>query len=492
MLVNSTALNVVCRIIFTILVLSKSVKCHSSFPSFVNGKLAENPSKYGNKEITEKCFCDNLLEEPIGDCECNVAYVDSFNNKKIFPVLASLLFKSYFRFYKVNLFKKCPFWDDTEGKCSFQNCAVKECPLDSLPAALKAVDDNLKLNYKPPAKEEPCTSSREERLSSINDTISTAASENIATWQEHDAKMGSYCAMDEEQPDDQTYVDLTLNPERYTGYKGREAHKIWRAIYEGNCFKTPRTHGLFSDTWNVEGMCFEERIFYRAISGLHTSISMHVSLKYLQPTAEISNVTGNRIDSIGTWGPNIAEFHKRFNPTKTNGNGPEWLRNLYLLYLLELRALEKAAPYLETFDYYTGNSEEDIETKEAVQGILRIIKSFEHHFDETTMFFGGQEAIKRKNDFRLHFYNVSRIMDCVGCQKCRLWGKLQIQGLGTAVKILFSPSFEAPESTVFNLKSKEKAHFKLTRNEVVALFNGFGRLSESIHGLEIFRKLHWS
>ncbi|KAF2316724.1 hypothetical protein GH714_042065 [Hevea brasiliensis] len=30
------------------------------------------------------------------------------------------------------------------------------------------------------------------------------------------------------------------------------------------------------------------------------------------------------------------------------------------------------------------------------------------------------------------------LMDCVGCEKCRLWGKLQVLGLGTALKILFS------------------------------------------------------
>ena len=28
-------------------------------------------------------------------------------------------------------------------------------------------------------------------------------------------------------------------------------------------------------------------------------------------------------------------------------------------------------------------------------------------------------------------------MDCVGCDKCRLWGKLQTSGVGTALKILF-------------------------------------------------------
>lgn len=34
--------------------------------------------------------------------------------------------------------------------------------------------------------------------------------------------------------------------------------------------------------------------------------------------------------------------------------------------------------------------------------------------------------------------SCSALMDCVGCEKCRLWGKLQVLGLGTALKILFS------------------------------------------------------
>lgn len=32
-----------------------------------------------------------------------------------------------------------------------------------------------------------------------------------------------------------------------------------------------------------------------------------------------------------------------------------------------------------------------------------------------------------QNDFKAHFKNISRIMDCVGCSKCRLWGKLQVR-----------------------------------------------------------------
>lgn len=32
------------------------------------------------------------------------------------------------------------------------------------------------------------------------------------------------------------FIDLTTNPERYTGYKAPHAHKIWNSIYRENCF----------------------------------------------------------------------------------------------------------------------------------------------------------------------------------------------------------------------------------------------------------------
>lgn len=36
---------------------------------------------------------------------------------------------------------------------------------------------------------------------------------------------------------DMTYVNLQLNPERYTGYTGPSARRIWDAIYTENCPK---------------------------------------------------------------------------------------------------------------------------------------------------------------------------------------------------------------------------------------------------------------
>uniref|UniRef100_A0A8R1IJM4 Endoplasmic reticulum oxidoreductin-1 n=1 Tax=Caenorhabditis japonica TaxID=281687 RepID=A0A8R1IJM4_CAEJA len=131
-------------------------------------------------------------------------------------------------------------------------------------------------------------------------------------------------------------------------------------------------------------------------------------------------------------------FAGRFG-TAWSWEGPERLRNVYFVYLLELRALLKAAPYLKNEIFYTGNEEEDAETRKAVDELLEEIRSFSDHFDESEMFTGVEShARELREEFRSHFVNISSIMDCVECDKCRLWGKVQTHGMGTALKILFS------------------------------------------------------
>ena len=82
-----------------------------------------------------------------------------------------------------------------------------------------------------------------------------------------------------------------------------------------------------------------------------------------------------------------------------------------------------------------------------------------------------------KAEFRERFRNVSRIMDCVGCDKCRLWGKLQTSGYGTALKVLFE----------FDPENSEEFH--LRRTEVVSLIVTLQRLSHSIWAVERFREM---
>lgn len=118
-------------------------------------------------------------------------------------------------------------------------------------------------------------------------------------------------------------------------------------------------------------------------------------------------------------------FAGRFG-TKWSWEGPQRLRNVYFVYLLELRALLKAAPYLQNELFYTGNEQEDADTRKAVEELLEEIRAYPDHFDESDMFTGVESHARAlREEFRSHFVNISRIMDCVECDKCRLWGKVQ-------------------------------------------------------------------
>ncbi|KAK9890443.1 hypothetical protein WA026_010529 [Henosepilachna vigintioctopunctata] len=426
---------------------------------------------YFSSHEDDDCFCQ--LQGQIDDCTCNVDTVDHFNNVKIYPRLRSLLQKDYFRFFKVNLFKKCPFWQDY-NQCGIKYCHVEPCKENEVPKGLKEKDGKKIHGENKYMKSIDCDNEFNE-LGVINTTLSDQAVEDFLLWSAYDDAQDNFCLL-EDFDDDSNYVDLLLNPERYTGYKGDAAHHIWQTIYRENCFRPNGQINSYIQSNGLNSMCLEERVFYRAISGLHASINIHVCVKYLLRESSFKN-------SNGEWGPNLDEFRKKFSPETTNGEGPNWLRNLYFLYLLELKALKKASPYLEKEEFYTGNDSEDWDTQLAIRDLLNIVKNFPHHFDETTMFIGHNQAIKLKQEFKQHFRNISSIMDCVGCEKCKLWGKLQIQGLGTALKILFSRKFDG---LTLEDDSSEKS-FQLLRSEIVALLNSIGRLSTSIYELDEFR-----
>ncbi|KAG8516612.1 ERO1-like protein beta, partial [Galemys pyrenaicus] len=280
----------------------------------------------------------------LDDCLCDVDSIDNFNTFKIFPKIKRLQERDYFRYYKVNLKRPCPFWAE-DGHCSIKDCHVEPCPESKIPVGIKAGSSNKR---------------------------SPAAQ----------------------------YVDLLLNPERYTGYKGSSAWRVWNSIYEENCFK-PRS-------------------VYRP----------------LNPLAPSRETWGKP-----SWGPNIKEFKRRFDPVETKGEGPRRLKNLYFLYLIELRALSKVAPYFERsiVDLYTGNGEEDADTKTLLLNIFQDTKSFPMHFDEKSMFAGDKKGAK------------------------------SLKGLGTALKILFS------EKEIQKLPENSPSKgFQLTRQEIVALLNAFG------------------
>ncbi|KAK1793130.1 hypothetical protein P4O66_011537 [Electrophorus voltai] len=445
-----------------------------------------------------RCFCK--VTGSLDDCACDVETIDSFNNRKLFPQLQKLLSSEYFRFYKVNLNNPCPFWTDS-GHCGLRDCAVKPCTPNEIPEGLKS--SSYKYSLEGNRDTEDCEMA--EKLGAVNSSLSRVVSADSAfalysdetrlallDWNRYDDEADRFCMHDDEDSPDSQYVDLLLNPERYTGYKGLEAWKIWNSIYEENCFKpysvkrpldplvsnrgefvhemvkvrrlwsirlasTPILHQLTSSLlvpgrgfyqW-LEGLCVEKRAFFRLVSGLHASINVHLSARYLLD----DNWYERR------WGPNVTEFQLRFDEELTKGEGPKWLRNLYFLYLIELRALAKVLPFFErpSLHLYTGQTQQDRKNKELLLELLHMAKSFPLHFDETTLFAGD----KKEAD------------------------KLKTQGLGTALKILFSEK----QIEALHQSSSIKPSFQLSRQEIVALFNAFGRISTSIRELENFRLL---
>lgn len=77
-----------------------------------------------------------------------------------------------------------------------------------------------------------------------------------------------------------------------------------------------------------------------------------------------------------TWGHNITEFQHRFDEVLTQGEGSKRLKNLYFLYLIELRAMSKVLPFFERpgFQLFTGNKNRDTETKNQLLEILHLTK----------------------------------------------------------------------------------------------------------------------
>lgn len=389
------------------------------------------------------------LKGVLDDCSCSVDTVDHYNNVIIYPRLQSLLVNDYFRFYKVNLHKPCPFWSD-DSRCAIRYCHVEACHENDIPTGLKGLEkpyDKYLSDYKYAnhiCNEELENNVFNEQLGYLNKTISPAAYEEFELWKKYDDAQDNFCINDNEGDAEAEYVDLLLNPERYTGYKGTSAHRIWRSIYMENCFRPKKTFSQQILSENVNNMCLEKRVFYRVVSGLHASINIHLCSKYLlsETKKDLSFAS-----PAAQWGPNLEEFQRRFSPENTNGEGPQWLRNLYFVYLLELRALAKASPYLLQEQYFTGNGQVDEDVRAAMKDLLQMIRAFPEHFNESTMFNGGQQAQKLKEEFRLHFHNISKIMDCVGCDKCKLWGKLQVRLSFTNLQSFFFYKWQAGTGT---------------------------------------------
>ena len=161
-----------------------------------------------------------------------------------------------------------------------------------------------------------------------------------------------------------------------------------------------------------------------------------------------------------TYSSNPAHFVRNFN------SNPHYLKNLHFTYVVLLRALKKGSPFLLSYDYGSdvdGLKSAALMTRLLDSSLLSDCDSVFNAFDESGMFRGG-DAEHVKTTFKGVFKNVTKIVDCVACQQCRMHAKVSLLGVGAGLKMLFLPEGMVGDS--------------ISRNEVVAFINTVGKISE--------------
>lgn len=423
-------------------------------------------------------------------------------NRKVRPALEDLTRTTdFFSHYRLNLFnKRCPFWNDENGMCGNIACAVQTLDNEQdIPEVWRASELG-KLEgpmVKHPGRE--VQKKRPERP--LQGKLGEDVGESCVVEYDDECDDRDYCVPEDESVTSKgDYVSLLQNPERFTGYAGEGAQQVWNAIYRENCFQkdsfpqyaelgrspvaqgpaaldfkqvieaagrqqlleqsreqSPNTPFVANTGLEAEDECIEKRVFYRVVSGMHTSISTHLCYDWMNQTT-------------GQWQPNLGCYIGRLH------THPERISNLYFNYALLTRAIAKLGPHLQEYTFCTGDRDQDAATRAKVLAVTQSAASVPQIFDESLMFKNG-EGPYLKEDFKNRFRNVSRLMDCVGCDKCRLWGKLQTAGYGTALKVLFEFDNDSDDIPV------------LKRTELVALFNTYARLTTSMDAIQKFRAM---
>ncbi|CAN8101039.1 unnamed protein product [Discula destructiva] len=423
-------------------------------------------------------------------------------NRRVKPAVEDLTHSTdFFSHYRLNLFHRiCPFWDDENGMCGNIACAVQTLDNEEdIPEVWRA---NELGKLAGPTVQHPGKDAQRNRPERpLQGKLGEDVGESCVIEYDDECDERDYCVPEDESATSKgDYVSLLQNPERFTGYAGEGAQQVWNAIYRENCFQrssfpssanlgqstfamgpaaldfknvmeaagrqqlleqsreqSPNTPFVANTGLETEDECIEKRVFYRVVSGMHASISTHLCYDWLNQTT-------------GQWGPNLACYMDRLHAH------PERISNLYFNYALLTRAVAKLGPHLQGYTFCTGDRDQDSATKAKVLAVTQGAASVPQIFDESLMFANG-EGPSLKEDFKNRFRNVSRLMDCVGCDKCRLWGKLQTAGYGAALKVLFEFDNDSNEIPV------------LKRTELVALFNTYARLSTSMDSIQNFRAM---
>ena len=264
------------------------------------------------------------------------------------------------------------------------------------------------------------------------------------------------------------YVNLKLNPERNTGYNGS---LVWKEIHK-----------------TVKSLQSEEgKVIYRLLSGYHASVTTQIMASYFPPSTtntkggipKLSNGHGSSKKN-GRWKSNPKKYAESyFFPH------PDRIQDMHFAFVVMSRSLFRIKEFLYGYNFTTGNQTADHATQQLVHhlldtSVLQSCGSVLSGFDESMMFSSNghqelqqQPAVyveklgKLAKEFKKAFRQVSRMVNCVTCHRCKLHASVSMHGIGVALKILLTDPV--------NLVTQS-----LSRDDIVALVNTVHKFSESI------------
>ena len=337
-------------------------------------------------------------------------------NNEINDVLTELSNQEFFKIFRVNIGNPWTIWSST-FKCKLNQCPIEEEDRSSNLTHIKIYRVDKHLTEK-----------------DIEFT--------------HHIKIDNYSSLehdewifDEHKDNTSMFVNLAKNPERFSGYNGSN---IWHELYEGN---------LSQMNYSKHGP--HEEFLFQIISGLQTSINMHISQHYLNKL-EVEDAYVDFDDK--SFYRNYTIFYNRI------GLHPGRIKNLFYLYLFLIHTFDELGFYLPKYTYDTldTKSNELIQAKmKRLDQLFDLIPSTKPVEDDL---FSSISKPEFRSKLKPQFMNITQILDCIGWNICKLNAKIQFTGLAAMLKVILP----------------EKDPVFITENEMVGLLNLFHRVSNSV------------
>lgn len=410
-------------------------------------------------------WCSDVVTiDPFVDCTSDSetcasnAVLDSVSG--LLDVLDRLVKLPQLRFFRVRLDAECPFWAAHVLCMSAENpCAVCTCDEREVPTSLArhVTHEPLLSSYNSDEQEERCERTSSETPQPLDFVFK-------------DSQLGM----------DEALVDLVMNPEGNTFYLGEMANKVWDAIYRENCFQLYRD----SERGDLEGggvhlgktSCSGLHVLHRLVSGLHASISTHIAVHYFKRRACSVGIDTIRNVTYELFDPNEDELRRRVLDHSLR------IENLLFLHRFVLRSVSIIAPSLrdgcvdqQGGRFYSADRQHDAEMCAALRTLFQdalLCSSSSLSFNENDFMASeeGRNFILPQVEKTLR--NITALMDCLTCEKCRLWGKVQLTGLNAAVRVIFGSSTVGAAATA-----------ALSTREEVALVNLLRQLTFSVKAI---------